>query len=125
MKVEPPTLEEVGLMGMRQTLISALQWTVQPTGLLAELIAKKVTAIAWDFLQNENGIFPLVRAMGEIAGNSSILIAGDLLAGPQGRGTLFGGVSGVPPTEVVIIGAGTVGEFAARAALGLGASVKL
>ncbi|MDE0978788.1 MAG: alanine dehydrogenase [Flavobacteriales bacterium] len=125
LKVEPPTMEEVELMGMRQTLISALQWTVQPTGLLAALAAKKITAIAWDFIQNENGIFPLVRAMGEIAGNSAVLMAGELLAGPHGRGTLFGGVSGVSPTEVVIIGAGTVGEFAARAALGLGATVKL
>lgn len=124
-KVEPPTMEEVELMGMRQPLISALQWTVQPTGLLAALAAKKITAIAWDFIQNENGIFPLVRAMGEIAGNSAVLMAGELLAGPDGRGALFGGVSGVPPTEVVIIGAGTVGEFAARSALGLGATVKL
>ena len=63
--------------------------------------------------------------MGEIAGNTSVLIAGELLAGPEGRGTLFGGVSGVRPTEVVIIGAGTVGEFAARAAIGLGATVKV
>ena len=124
-KVEPPTLEEVELMGLRQTLISALQWTVQPKGLLEALAQKKTTAIAWDFLQNDNGIFPLVRAMGEIAGNSAVLIAGDLLAGPEGRGTLFGGVSGVRPTEVVIIGAGTVGEFAARAAVGLGATVKV
>ena len=124
-KVEPPTLEEVALMGMRQTLISALQWTVQSEGVLEALAKKKTTAIAWDFLQNANGIFPLVRAMGEIAGNSSVLIAGDLLAGPEGRGTLFGGVSGVRPTEVVIIGAGTVGEFAARAAIGLGATVKV
>jgi alanine dehydrogenase len=124
-KVEPPTLEEVELMGLRQTLISALQWTVQPKGLLEALAQKKTTAIAWDFLQNDNGIFPLVRAMGEIAGNSAVLIAGDLLAGPEGRGTLFGGVSGVRPTEVVIIGAGTVAEFAARAAIGLGATVKV
>lgn len=124
-KVEPPTLEEVELMGLRQTLISALQWTVQPKGLLEALAQKKTTAIAWDFLQNDNGIFPLVRAMGEIAGNSAVLIAGELLAGPEGRGTLFGGVSGVRPTEVVIIGAGTVGEFAARAAVGLGATVKV
>jgi alanine dehydrogenase len=124
-KVEPPTLEEVELMGLRQTLISALQWTVQPKGLLEALAQKKTTAIAWDFLQNDNGIFPLVRAMGEIAGNSAVLIAGDLLAGPEGRGTLFGGVSGVRPTEVVIIGAGTVAEFAARAAVGLGATVKV
>lgn len=124
-KVEPPTLEEVGLMGMGQTLISALQWTVQSEGVLEALAKKKTTAIAWDFLQNANGIFPLVRAMGEIAGNSSVLIAGELLAGPEGSGTLFGGVSGVRPTEVVVIGAGTVGEFAARAAIGLGATVKV
>ena len=124
-KVEPPTLEEVKMMGLSQTLISALQWTVQPEGLLAALSAKKVTAIAWDFIQNDNGIFPLVRAMGEIAGSSAVLIAGELLAGPEGRGTMFGGVSGVRPTEVVIIGAGTVGEFSARAALGFGATVKL
>lgn len=124
-KVDPPTLEEVEMMGMRQTLISALQWTVQPEGLLAALSAKKITAIAWDFIQNDNGTYPLVRAMGEIAGNSAVLIAGELLASPQGRGTLFGGVSGVRPTEIVIIGAGTVGEFATRAALGLGASIKL
>ncbi|MDG2209886.1 MAG: alanine dehydrogenase [Flavobacteriales bacterium] len=124
-KVEPPTLEEVKMMGLNQTLISALQWTVQPEGLLAALSAKKVTAIAWDFIQNDNGIFPLVRAMGEIAGSSAVLIAGELLAGPQGRGSMFGGVSGVRPTEVVIIGAGTVGEFSARAALGFGATVKL
>ena len=82
-KVEPPTLEEVGLMGMRQTLISALQWTVQSEGVLEALAKKKTTAIAWDFLQNANGIFPLVRAMGEIAGNTSVLIAGELLAGPK------------------------------------------
>ncbi|MBN32282.1 MAG: alanine dehydrogenase [Crocinitomicaceae bacterium] len=125
LKVEPPTIEEVGLMGMRQTLISALQWTVQSEGVLEALAKKKTTAIAWDFLQNANGIFPLVRAMGEIAGNSSVLIAGELLAGPEGSGTLFGGVSGVSPTEVVVIGAGTVGEFAARAAIGLGATVKV
>jgi alanine dehydrogenase len=124
-KVEPPSLEEVSLMGQRQTLVSALQLSVQQDGLLAALAAKKTTAIAWDFIQHDNGIFPLIRAMGEIAGNTAVLVAGELLAGPEGRGTMFGGVSGVRPSEVVIIGAGTVAEFATRAALGLGASVKL
>lgn len=89
------------------------------------LAAKRVTAIAWDFIQYDSGMYPLVRAMGEIAGNTAVLIAGELLAGPEGRGTMFGGVSGVRPSEVVIIGGGTVAEFAARAALGMGASVKL
>lgn len=124
-KVEPPSLEEVELLNQRSILISALQWSVQQEGLLEALMAKRITAIAWDFIQNDNGIFPLVRAMGEIAGNTSMLVAGELLAGPQGRGTMLGGVSGVRPSEVVIIGAGTVAEFATRSALGLGASVKL
>ncbi len=124
-KVEPPSLEEVELLNQRSILISALQWSVQQEGLLEALMAKRITAIAWDFIQNDNGIFPLVRAMGEIAGNTSMLMAGELLAGPQGRGTMLGGVSGVRPSEVVIIGAGTVAEFATRSALGLGATVKL
>ena len=125
LKVEPPSLEEVALMGMRQTLISALQLSVQNEGLLEALSAKKTTAIAWDFVQNENGIQPLVRAMGEIAGNTAVLLAGELMASSSGQGTMLGGVSGVRPSEVVILGAGTVGEFAARSALGLGASVKV
>lgn len=125
LKVEPPSLEEVVLMGMRQTLISALQLSVQNEGLLEALSAKKTTAIAWDFVQNENGIQPLVRAMGEIAGNTAILLAGELMASVSGQGTMLGGVSGVRPSEVVILGAGTVGEYATRSALGLGASVKV
>ncbi|MDA0728233.1 MAG: alanine dehydrogenase [Bacteroidetes bacterium] len=125
LKVEPPSLEEVELMGMRQTLISALQLSVQNEGMLQALMDKKTTAIAWDFVQNENGIQPLVRAMGEIAGNTAVLVAGGLMASESGQGTMLGGVSGVRPSEVVIIGAGTVGEFAARSALGLGASVKV
>ncbi len=125
LKVEPPSLEEVELMGMRQTLISALQLSVQNEGLLEALSAKKTTAIAWDFVQNENGIQPLVRAMGEIAGNTAILLAGELMASNRGQGTMLGGVSGVRPSEVVILGAGTVGEYATRSALGLGASVKV
>ena len=125
LKVEPPSLEEVALMGMRQVLISALQLSVQNEGLLQALSAKKTTAIAWDFVQNENGIQPLVRAMGEIAGNTAVLVAGELMASVSGQGTMLGGVSGVRPSEVVILGAGTVGEFATRSALGLGASVKV
>lgn len=125
LKVEPPSLEEVELMGMRQTLISALQLSVQNEGLLEALSAKKATAIAWDFVQNENGIQPLVRAMGEIAGNTAVLLAGELMASESGQGTMLGGVSGVRPSEVVILGAGTVGEYATRSALGLGASVKV
>ncbi len=125
LKVEPPSIEEVDMMSRGATLVSALQLSVQSENLLEELGKKKITAIAWDYLKNKNGLFPLVRAMGEIAGDVSILIAGALLSGEKSRGTLLGGISGVRPCEVVILGAGTVGEFAARAAMGLGAHVKI
>ncbi|WP_306641855.1 alanine dehydrogenase [Sanyastnella coralliicola] len=126
LKVAPPSLEEVKMMPGKQTLLSALQLTVQPVDSLKMLISKKITAIAWDYVRDETGIFPVVRSMGEIAGNTSVLIAAEHLSNVnQGQGLMFGGISGVRPTEVVILGAGTVGEFAARAAIGLGASVKL
>lgn len=125
-KVAPPSFEEVKMMRGKQTLFSAIQLTVQAEDSLRMLLSKKITAIAWDYIQDETGIYPVVRAMGEIAGNTSVLIAGEYLSNVnEGMGLMFGGISGVAPTEVVILGAGTVGEFATRAALGLGASVKL
>jgi alanine dehydrogenase len=126
LKVEPPTLEEIDLMQHGQLLISALQLPIQPKNFLKKLINKKVTAIAFDYIKDPEGILPIVSAMSEIAGNASILIAAEYLSNlHKGQGQLFGGISGVSPTEVVIIGAGTVGEFAARSALGLGAVVKV
>ena len=125
-KVTPPSDEEVELMPGGQTLISALQISIQPKEVLTKLIRKKITAIAWDYIRDEDGVFSLVRTVGEIAGNTSILIAGELISSfSSGKGMMLGGIAGVQPTEVVIIGAGTVGEFATRAALGLGASVKV
>ncbi|MGD1845304.1 MAG: alanine dehydrogenase [Salibacteraceae bacterium] len=126
MKVAPPSMEEIDYLQPRQILISALQLTVQPKDFVKRLMDKKVTAIAWDYIQDEEGLYPVVSAMGEIAGNTSILIAAEYLSNTnQGQGAMFGGITGLPPTEVVIIGAGTVGGFAARTALGLGASVKV
>lgn len=125
-KVAPPSDEEVEMMSGNQTLISALQLSVQPKVILEKLMKKKITAIAWDYIQDEAGVYPIVRSMGEIAGTTSILIAGELLSSySEGKGVMLGGVAGVQPTEVVIIGAGTVGEYAVRAAMGLGASVKV
>lgn len=125
-KVAPPTEEEIEMMTGNQTLISALQIVIQPKAILKKMMAKKITAIAWDYIKDEEGVFSVVRTMGEIAGNTSILVAGELLSSfSSGKGIMLGGVAGVQPTEVVIIGAGTVGEFATRAALGLGASVKV
>lgn len=129
LKIAPPSLEEIELMGKnkKQTLFSALQMTVQPENYIAKLMANKVTALSFDFIRDKTGAFPVVRSMSEIAGNMSVLIGAEYLSSFQGnsRAAMLGGISGVPPTEVVIIGAGTVGEYAARAALGLGASVKV
>ncbi len=125
-KVAPPSEEEVEYMPGNQTLISALQLSVQPKEILQKLMQKKITAIAWDYIRDEEGVYPVVRTMGEIAGNTSILIAAELLSSfSTGKGMMLGGIAGVTPTEVVVIGAGTVGEFATRAAIGLGASVKV
>jgi len=126
LKVAPPKQEEIDMMPGNQTLISALQLTLQPKKTLVALMQKRITAIAWDYIKDNHGIFPVVRTMGEIAGNTSILIAAELLSNyDNGKGIMMGGIAGVQPTEVVILGAGTVGEYATRSALGLGASVKV
>lgn len=125
-KVAPPSEEEVELMPGGQTLISALQLSIQPKELLQKLMQKKITAIAWDYIRDNSGLFPVVRTLGEIAGTTSVLVAGELLSSfKEGKGMMLGGVVGVQPAQVIIIGAGTVGEYATRAALGLGASVKV
>ncbi|MBF25318.1 MAG: alanine dehydrogenase [Flavobacteriales bacterium] len=126
LKVSPPTYEEIGFMEKNQTLISALQLKIQSPIFFKKLMDKKITAIAYDYIQDEYGIFPVVRSMSEIAGNASILIAAECLSNLNGgKGLLMGGVAGVSTTDIVILGAGTVGEFAARSAIGLGASVKI
>ncbi|MFQ5334709.1 MAG: alanine dehydrogenase [Flavobacteriales bacterium] len=125
LKVAPPSIREIGMMQHRQTLLSALQFIVQPKDFIDKLMDKKISAIAWDYMQDEDCIYPIVRAMGEIAGTTSILIAAEYLSRNEGQRAMLGGISGVAPTEVVVIGSGTVGEYATRAALGLGASVKV
>ncbi|NUM50569.1 MAG: alanine dehydrogenase [Flavobacteriales bacterium] len=126
LKVEPPSHTEIEMMQMGQTLISALQLPIQPKNFLKKLIEKKITAIAFDYIMDEEKTFPVIRSMSEIAGTTSILIAAEYLSNVNsGQGLMLGGISGVPPIEVVILGAGTVGEYATRAAIGLGASVKV
>lgn len=126
LKVAPPSHGEIEMLRHRQILISALQLTVQPKDTLRRMMEKRMTAVAWDFIKDQEGIFPIIRAMGEIAGNTSVQVASEYLSADKGgQGLMLGGISGVAPAEVVVIGAGTVGEFATRAALGLGASVKV
>lgn len=125
LKVEPPTFDELQWMVPKSLLISALQLKAQQKKYFDILTDKKITALAFEFLQDNDGAFPAVRALSEIAGTASVLIAAEIMANATGNGLMFGNISGVPPVEVVIIGAGTVGEFAARSAIGLGANVKI
>jgi alanine dehydrogenase len=125
-KVEPPTPEEIHFLQAKQLLISAIQLSSKSDQYIKSLMDKKLTCIAFEFLKSTDGIYPIVRSMSEIAGTSAISVASEYLCSTRGgKGEMLGGVTGIPPTEIVIIGAGTVGEYAARAALGMGACVKV
>ena len=126
LKVEPPNLAEIAMMNPQATIISALQIKTRSREYFEALAKKRITAIAFEYIRDEDGKYPAVRSLSEIAGISSVLIASEIMAATnEGNGLMFGNISGVPPVEVVILGAGTVGEFAARSALGLGANVKV
>lgn len=126
LKVEPPTLSEIALMSPETILISAIQIKTKMKSYFEALTKKKITALAFEYIKDEDGTYPAVKSLSEIAGTASILIAAELMITNEfGKGLLFGNITGVPPTDVVIIGAGTVGEFAAKTAIGLGASVKI
>ncbi len=126
LKIEPPTLKEIELINPQTVLISALQLKTQSKKYFEALANKRITAIAFDYVKDEHGVYPFVKSLSEIAGTAAVLIAGEIMSGVnEGNGLLFGNISGIPPTDVVILGAGTVGEFAARAAIGLGARVKV
>ena len=125
-KIAPPTMQEIEMMKPGQLLISALQVATLKAECLHALINKKITALCFENLEDEGGTLTVVRAMSEIVGATSILIAAEYLSNIfEGKGLMLGGVTGVPPTEIVILGAGTVGEYAARTAISLGAEVKV
>ena len=123
LKINPPTTEEIEFLKPCTYLISALQINLRDQEYFKKLAEKKVNAIAFEFIIDEYKQLSLVRLIGEIAGNISILYAAELLA--LSNGLMLGGITGVRPTDFVILGAGIVGEFATKAALGLGASVKV
>jgi len=126
LKVAPPSASELDYFKDKQSLISILQIGMQAEGYVQKLSNKKITALAYEYLKDETEVYPVIQAMSEIVGSAAILIASELMSSSSGgKGQLLGGVPGVPPTEVVIIGAGTVSEYAARAAFGLGANVKI
>lgn len=126
LKVAPLLLNEINMLGTRQTIISALHNTMQEKEYFEQLIKHKSTAIAFEFIQNKIGIFPVLNAMSEIAGYASIQIAAEYLSrNDLGKGKLLGNIAGIAPVEIVVLGAGTVALNAVKAALGYGASVKV
>jgi alanine dehydrogenase len=125
-KIAPPTEEEIAMMKMGQILFSALQMSTIRVEYLHALMKKNITALSFEYLRDEGNVLSVVRAMSEIVGATSVLIAAEYLSNVfEGKGLMLGGITGVPPTEIVILGAGTVGEYAARTALALGAEVKV
>lgn len=126
LKVEPPTLSEIDMMKSQTIFISALQIKTRKKEYFEALKKKKITALAFEYIKDDDNSFPAVKSLSEIAGTASVLVAAELMTcGKDGNGLLFGNITGVRPTEVVILGAGTAAEYAVRTALGLGASVKV
>ncbi|MFZ4435728.1 MAG: alanine dehydrogenase [Flavobacterium psychrophilum] len=126
LKVEPLTAQEIEIVNPQTIVFSALQIKTRSKAYFEALTKKKITALAFEYIKDVDGTYPAVKSLSEIAGTASVLIAAELMINNQfGKGLLFGNITGVPPTDIVIIGAGTVGEFAAKTALGLGAQIKV
>lgn len=126
LRVSPFDQDEIELLRGNQTLISNLQLHTHCSESIHNMMRKKVTSIAYEYMENEENCLPVVRLMSQISGATAITIASEYLSNSRnGKGVLLGGVTGISPTELVILGATTAAEFAARAALGLGATVKV
>src|SRR5690554_2434992 len=126
LKVNPLDSSEIDLLTPNSFLVSTVQINMQTRSYFEKLATKKTTALGFEFIRDSHGNLPIVRLLSEIAGTASILLAGELLSNINGgNGILMGGVAGIRPTDVVILGGGTIGEFASKAAVGLGASVRV
>lgn len=125
-KSAPVVEEDLPHLQFNQVIISPIHLSAMKAELLQRMMEKRITAISFENLKDDSDSLPIVRSMSEIAGSAVMLIAAQYLSSANhGKGVLLGGISGIPPTKVIILGAGIVGEFAARAALALGASVKV
>ncbi|WP_276485340.1 alanine dehydrogenase [Paraflavitalea pollutisoli] len=125
-KSAPVVEEDLPYLQQNQVVISPIHLSAMKAELLQKMMDKRITAISFENLKDDSDSLPIVRSMSEIAGSAVMLIAAQYLGSANhGKGVLLGGISGIPPTKVIILGAGIVGEFAARAALALGASVKV
>jgi alanine dehydrogenase len=126
LRITPMDKEDIDYLRGNQVIFSSLNLPQQSEECIRKLMQKNVIAIAFEFLRDEDNSFPVIRAMSEIAGTTSISVASEYLSNAHGgKGVMLGGVSGITPTEIVILGAGTAAEYAIRAAMGLGAMVKV
>jgi len=126
LKLNPPTLEELSFMSNGATLLSAMQRGRMGQEYLIELNKKKITAIGFELLEDKGGLKPIIRTLSEIAANCIVSIAAELLSNSDGgNGVLFGGITGVPPIKVLILGAGTIGQSVCRIARNMGADVRV
>ncbi len=126
LRVSPFDESEIDQLKGHQTLISNLQINAHCAGSISKLLQKKVTNIAYEYLENDDGSKPVVQLMSQISGSISIILINEYMSKSRdGKGVLLGSVTGISPAELVILGSGTAAEFAARAALGLGAMVKV
>ena len=123
LKVKEPQPEEYSKLEARHTLFTYLHLAASKE-LTAAIVASGCTAIAYEMTQDVHGHFPILKPMSEIAGRMSVQIGAHYLEKQQGgRGVLLGGVPGVDPGNVVILGSGVVGASALRIAVGMGARV--
>lgn len=126
LKVTPPSSEEIDFFHPNQIIISPIHLPTLSLEYIQKIRQKRVIALAWEYIKNEDGLFPLVNTISKIAGMSAMLTAGELLSSSGGgKGILLGGIIGVPPAKVVILGSGVAAEYAIRTATGLGAQVRV
>ncbi len=125
-KISPPDYNEIEMMEKGKTIFSSVFLANRSSKYFEKIVNKKAKAIGYEYIKDKSGSFPVIKSMSEIVGNTAIIIAAEHLSNlTYGKGKMLGGFPGLNPSEVVIIGAGTVAEYAARTAIGLGASVKI
>lgn len=125
LKTAPVVPEELPLLQMNQTIFSPVLLPGMLKSTIKGMMQSRITALSYEYIKSEYNHYPFTRSMGEIAGSYAILLAGKYLSNESGKGILLGGITGQPPCKVLILGAGAVGEAAAKAAIGLGAQVQV
>jgi alanine dehydrogenase len=124
LKVGNPTPEELDMLRGEQTICAFWHLAAYPREMTERLLDKRITAVAYETIQRDDGILPVLHPLSEIAGRMAPQIAARWLQNDGGgSGILISGVAGTPPIDVCILGAGVVGFSAVRAFLGLGARV--